>query len=221
MVGRGFQPAAQLHVGNALCSLRGESTNRDKAVRNGSPFRFAHRLLSQRHTSEYLKRSYIQPVKYWPDAADTTKSFRMDPLSITASIIAVLGAASAIITTISNLKNAPAEFTALFNELTAIRVVCCNARDLVDVSRVQDVSIDGHLELLEKLSHRAEAKLNEIHELVRTDLTNAQKGGDDVAHPPKVTHMRWVKTKSRLRQLREELREIRSLFIPCVGNITR
>jgi hypothetical protein len=145
----------------------------------------------------------------------------MDPLSVTASLLAILGAVSVTLETISSLRSAPKELHALLEELSAIQIICCNVKDLFGSRLARDGTTSEHVHLLSRLSQRSQTKFDEINELMTSARLTSSNEKQNDSKMPKIAQLRWIKAKKRLKAIREELREIRFQFIACVGNLTR
>jgi hypothetical protein len=145
----------------------------------------------------------------------------MDPLSVTASLLAILGAVTVTLETISSIHSAPKELHALLKELSSIQTVFCNVKGIFDSRLAGDIKARGHTHLLLELSERAQIKLNEIDGLMKTAGLSSINGDEDISKLPKLAQLGWLKVKKRIKALREELREIRLQFIALVGNLTR
>ena len=101
----------------------------------------------------------------------------MDPLSITASVIAVLGAVSATGKTICKIKalrRAPEELAALLGEVDALHSVLIIAQ--AGLRRVHDTpAFEEVKEPLRQLFARAEANGIELHRLLEYQLKRSEE----------------------------------------------
>jgi Fungal N-terminal domain of STAND proteins len=126
-----------------------------------------------------------------------------DPLSVTASVIAVLGAAVNAAQTIQNLirtlRQAPDELLALSNEVSDFRLVLHE----IDLSaQGQDVAYNSTSAILRILS-RAEAKLDELDRFVKGFVR------PHLSTVTKVDRVRWMKEKNNAQAIQSELRAMR------------
>ena len=136
-----------------------------------------------------------------------------DPLSITASIIAVVGAAEGVtkmIAKIRNIRNAPEELLALINEVSDLRIIfgdvqhyLQNAQRCQSMPRVfTDLTELHHMFIL---INRAKYKLLELDELIQYRLTKPESIADHV----KVSRREWARSKTTIEGFRQSLRDIR------------
>lgn len=142
----------------------------------------------------------------------------MDPLSVTASIITVLGAAQSIARAISKLNiliDTPDELFALLNEVSDIQMVFSSAKDLIETGK--DGITPIHIESLTALSRRADSKLLEIESLIRCrfDPLHRLDGAAEV----KVPRWRWLKERGRVLRLQQDLRSLRSTFAAILTTV--
>lgn len=146
----------------------------------------------------------------------------MDPLSISAAVIAFLGAANATFRAISNVRNVRSELCGLLNEITDINLVLCHASDLVQSADSTNISSATHEHLL-KLCTDGKDKIDQIRTHV-DDVSGGPAGKeDDDARQSISKHarMKWIKKKRAINDLRDELRELRHNITACVGEMTR
>lgn len=126
-----------------------------------------------------------------------------DPLSVTASAIAVIGAAvnvaQTIQTLIKTLRKAPDELLALSNEVSDLRLVLYEI-DLA--AQGQDVAYNSASAILQIL-HRGQAKLDELDQFVKRFIR------PHLRTVTKVDRVRWVKEKNNAQAIQSELRAIR------------
>jgi Fungal N-terminal domain of STAND proteins len=93
----------------------------------------------------------------------------MEPLSLTASIIAVLTAANTVahgLVKLRGFKNAPDELLALMNEVSDLQVIL---EEVNEISRTQGVHGDRLSLNLAQLLIRAKSTLLKLHRLIRVD----------------------------------------------------
>lgn len=132
-----------------------------------------------------------------------------DPLSISASIIAVLGAgvsvSKALNTVIQGYREAPAAITALSNEVSDLVLVLQEVR-----SRVENLA-DG-LNLTVAI-RKADAKLGELRSFVESlGVLMVGTGTKNRFHKA-----RWVARKKTARVLKQDLKDLKSDIILLLG----
>jgi hypothetical protein len=132
----------------------------------------------------------------------------MDPLSIVASIIAVIQAADRVGSLLSKLRclsNAPLELHALVNEVSDMRIVLYDLRATLRDIGAWDTLPPERLMHLKKFVISSEAKLNEVEMLISGRfITEAPVGGK-----VKINRTAWVRRKGHVNSLKNELRELR------------
>jgi len=140
-----------------------------------------------------------------------------DPLSIAASLIAVVGAAIAvsdsILSLIHQVTNAPNEVMNVHNDITDVRLVLCNVEANTAKGRSLEQTLamaeDGPLgnpqdiAKVELLLRRTELTLTEIDYILRT-VIKAKSPNELTLH-----QRAWLLNRSKLRVLRDELRGLK------------
>lgn len=147
----------------------------------------------------------------------------MDPLSLTANIIAVVSAASdasRLLRRIARLRNAPEELFQFQNEISDIQVVLVLVRQTS--AGLGDKDTSGLLQVLGDLVRRATDTLHTFDDIMRNKLA-IQANGTDVT---KFSWRGWLQNVSRLRSLSADLRRIRldmnsTLTMITASEITR
>ena len=142
-----------------------------------------------------------------------------DPFSIVASTVTVTGAvitvADTILSFISQLRNAPDEITFLQNDVTDTRLILSNIKDNAGEDRSLDArlalpdpgGVYGNPENISKAQYlikRIERVLLEIDSTLR-EVTKSRTLGRATVH-----QRAWILHRSKLRSLRQELRELKT-----------
>jgi len=135
---------------------------------------------------------------------------RMDPLSLTASIIAVIGAASAIAKVASKAKlllASPTEVAALLNEISDFHNFFCGIRDIVAGNL--DAALPTH-------------DLNDLCRGSKTTLDELQSLLEQIYNAPssKLTRFRWIRHRSRIEWLRVDLKDKRTALSASLATVT-
>ena len=97
-----------------------------------------------------------------------------DPLSITASIIAVIGAAEGLSKTIAkirNIQNAPSELLALTNEISDLRLVLGEVESYITQTQLQMPS--EPLQTMSGLLERGKAYLSELEQIFQRRIVRS------------------------------------------------
>ena len=129
----------------------------------------------------------------------------MDPLSLTASIIAILGAGGTIskgLSKIRNLKRAPYIVLQLNNEVTDLHLLI---RAVDDLYRRADQSIlDAHEHLVYNALERAKHAVLELEELIEYVLTKESDSGKEV------NRLGWIRALDRVKEVKNNIHVVRS-----------
>ena len=128
-----------------------------------------------------------------------------DPLSITASIIAVIGAAEGVgkaLAKIKDIRNAPEDVLALINEVSDLRVIL---GDVEKSTRAAGTTPLPHEQLahMSTLIDRAKDRLLEIDQLIHYQLVKPDTS--DI----KVSRREWAIARPTIKRFRESLRDVR------------
>ncbi|MCJ1391225.1 hypothetical protein MMC18_004087 [Xylographa bjoerkii] len=138
----------------------------------------------------------------------------MDPLSLTASIIAVIGAGAAVAKCVRKLacvKDAPNAVLQLDAEITDVRLVVsmikerCRPRDKPSLSENEDNNI-----ICNTLQRTKDIVL-ELDILLRYGLTKITTKGE------KIDVIAWMRTESKVHALKERLRNVKIDLIVAIG----
>ena len=130
-----------------------------------------------------------------------------DPLSITASIIAVLGAAEGLTKTLAkirNIRNAPEELLALINEISDLRIVIGDVQYYVQ-NAPKLLILQEPLQHMSILITRAKVKLLQTDELVQYRLMKPGSVVDQI----KVSRREWARSRVIIDSTQYNLRDIR------------
>ena len=126
----------------------------------------------------------------------------MDPLSLTASILAVVGAGARLAQGLDKLialRGAPDELLALNNEVSDLRLV---------LSKLQDTEYEEHWEASSaaNLLTRARRKLLEVEELIEYRLTTV----DRLTGESKIDWVGWLRERSQVLRLQRDIKTIKN-----------
>ncbi|KAL9121160.1 MAG: hypothetical protein Q9187_002285 [Circinaria calcarea] len=106
-----------------------------------------------------------------------------DPLSITASIVAVVGAAGGITKTlakIKNIRNAPDELLALINEVSDLRLILNDLQHYITQDTQRQQILQEELQHISILVGRAKDKLLQLDELIQYRLVKPESISDEI-----------------------------------------
>ena len=130
----------------------------------------------------------------------------MDPLSLTASLITVVGAVKQVkkgLRQLKGLHNAPRELDDLLDENSQFEAI------LKALDNTPWKCNDVRPELQTVLS-KAHAKLNDFDALIQYTLTEAGTSS-------KVDRLQWVRRRREVEELRQDLKIIMSRIVSLVG----
>lgn len=141
----------------------------------------------------------------------------MDPLSITASIIAVIGLGGKTVASLAKLRaivHAKEELSALINEISDLQAV------LTTLSHITAEEENDHVHLGPKkalASHvqRAKDKILELEELIAYELTKIGRDGNIEA-----ARHAWLRKRHVVFRLQDELKTIRWNLATSLGMVT-
>ncbi|KAL8697163.1 MAG: hypothetical protein Q9201_007272 [Fulgogasparrea decipioides] len=139
----------------------------------------------------------------------------MDPVSVAASILTVLGAAATAgraLDHLSSLKHAPDNLIALVNEVSDLRVVLHNVRDAV-TERVKTSQECGNISFIVQ---RATQKLSELNRLIYGNLLKTVEDDDTI----KASRRAFLRHNGKIRSLKEDIHEIKISLLIAMGTLT-
>ena len=136
----------------------------------------------------------------------------MDPLSITASIIGIVGLADKCVTKLRVLGQASTEVILLVNEVSDLNSVLTQLIVLNhQTQQLENPAAEGSQIALKSLLKRAEDQLVELHQIVQKDLI---KTG---SKRPKANPLGWARNKDHVTQLQQSIRSTRLNLAIAVG----
>ena len=133
----------------------------------------------------------------------------MDPLSATASIVAVVGAAGSLasgLRKICALKDAPDDLRQLYEDLSYIHLLVSIIQDTWGQRDHTVLVEDQYDELIYITLRRSSAELLDIEKLIAYDLTKVSSNGD------KLDKMAWLRAQGKVQSAQARLRETRSML---------
>ena len=132
-----------------------------------------------------------------------------DPLSITASIIAILGAAEGVTKMVGKLKsiqNAPTELLALLNEIADLTLVLRHVQNFTRSQSTRSPQLfPDQFQHLSTLVDRAREKVLRLEELIEYRLVKPDSTPANI----KISRLDWVKARRPLKEFQQSLRDIR------------
>ena len=132
-----------------------------------------------------------------------------DPLSITASVIAIIGAAEGvtkIFEKLRNIENAPSELLALFNEVADLTLVLRSVQNFIRSQNAHGPQISqDQLQHLSELVDKAKNKVLQLEEFMEYRLVKPDSTSKNI----KVARQEWMKAKRTIKEFKQNLRDIR------------
>lgn len=145
-------------------------------------------------------------------------SLKMDPLSFSASLIAILGAAGTAIKGLEKLKTlyaAPKEIHSLIVEIRNMRLIIQQLDQAIQNRRQVSESQLSSMLVVSPLLDRAKERLEDVDKLINGRLlaTGSVSDGNQV---PKIRRAAWLRDKPKAVSLTVELQELRRNFTALV-----
>ncbi len=141
----------------------------------------------------------------------------MDPLSLTASIIAIVQISGTIgkgLKKIVNLRNAPDIFLALNNEVADLQ---CILQDVNSLLRQRlDTTGQEPLGSLVRALEKAKQTLSKLEILLAYDLTTTKRNGNEARLDRSV----WIRAEAKVHQIKDEIREDKSSLSSALSILT-
>ncbi|KAI0188936.1 ankyrin repeat-containing domain protein, partial [Xylaria flabelliformis] len=148
----------------------------------------------------------------------------MDPLSITASIIAVITAVGQVtkgLRTLNELRHAPQEVLALADEVNEFQALTYLVQKATRNVSTSDLASEDRL-ILKKLLDSAKEPLEELDELIAVCIRKADTGNNERGVCSKISYKAWIKSRKSIGSLKKRLlrahRNIGTALI-ALGNI--
>ncbi|KZM20612.1 uncharacterized protein EKO05_0010889 [Ascochyta rabiei] len=142
----------------------------------------------------------------------------MDPLSITASILAIITASEKTVKGLAKLrsfKHAVTEFSALINEVSDLRLILTQV-GLLGAQLEQDLN-EGPVIALRSLLRRAEQQVQDLEEYVQYDLS---KPDVDAPGGVKVKKKSWALHQEKLLNIQQGIKTTRLNLGTALGVVT-
>jgi hypothetical protein len=163
-------------------------------------------------------------VQYTPSKFETHTIFArdvrifqsMDPLSVTASILAIVGAANQVykgLAKIRALHHAPAELSALINEVSDLRAILSQVATFS--SRLEEERLRGPVIALKSHLSRARDQLCVVDNLITAELIKVKADGT-----VKISRTAWLRLKPDFDLAQRELTGIRVNIGTALGIVT-
>ena len=142
----------------------------------------------------------------------------MDPLSITVSIVTLLGIGGSISNAFENLatiQHVPDAFLALSNEISSLRLIMLEANNVLQDhhnNSSADPSQQTFVNNLIPILNRIKFRLLELESLIEYRLTTP-----GLIRETKVNKLSWIKAQPKLKAIQDEIRSSRLNLVTAIG----
>ena len=127
----------------------------------------------------------------------------MDPLSITASTLTVLSALETAFQLINSFREAPSQLEALSNEVVDITATVKEVARVIEGSEYTLGSTNNNRSHLTLALSYVHEKARKLDVLLRSCVTRP----DSTSDGDKISRVSWLKVRSRVQSLHNELRD--------------
>ena len=141
----------------------------------------------------------------------------MDPLSICASVIAVLQAANGVSKTIGRLRSITAardDISAMLIEVSDLKVVFQNTKEALEILPPTSNLDHAQKQDLLHLLNRAQEALRKLELFTKERVIRKSCSQDNL----KINYVGWLSAKPRLQRYQKELRSIQVLFMTSLSS---
>jgi len=138
----------------------------------------------------------------------------MDPLSLTASIITVVGLAGSIgksLKQLRQLRHIPDEVHTLINDIADLQAVLAEVERVLIQYQATTHIPDGTVSYLSKTIELIRLKLSDL------DRIAAECGG--VEFKVKIARLKWVRARTKVVAIQASLRELKMNLITTLGTL--
>ena len=140
----------------------------------------------------------------------------MDPLSVTASVLAIFGAARQVtkgLAKVRTLHHAPAELSSLINEVSDLQAILSQVASFSN--QLEEERLRGPVVALKSHLSRALDQLHALNNLINAELLKVRADGTT-----KTNRVAWLRLKSDVELMQRELRTIRVNIGTALGVVT-
>ena len=140
----------------------------------------------------------------------------MDPLSVAASIVGILGAAGEAAKGLAKLRaflHAPGELSSLINEVSDLQAILSQVGSFSN--RLKEERFRGPVVALKSHLTRANTQLNALNGLINSELLKIRRD-----RTTRLSRKAWIRIKPDLDVKQGELRSIRANIGTALGLVT-
>jgi hypothetical protein len=140
----------------------------------------------------------------------------MDPLSITAGSLTVVGAISSTLKVLKNLNIIDGELDALSVEISEMEMVLVDLeKAILDRQQLKHLQ-PNRAESLVRLLQNARVRVETINEIVNNKILHPAPPGNEV----RIARVAWLRQRASVKNLQESLRQSRERISLFVGAIS-
>ena len=143
----------------------------------------------------------------------------MDPLSVTASIIAfvgVSGQASRAIRKLAAVRGAPDLVLALNNEITDLHLVITTLQDALQRQQLIAMPSSGYYT---SITHSLQQALDKVQEL-ESLYSRLKPITPNASGILRLSSVKWLREQSKIRQMRDDLRTVELQLVGALGMLS-
>ena len=193
-----------------------------RKVRRGCRLRYLRKVqgseakpdfFSENTQSFFLFRTLFSAVAF-------NDSYHMDPISILGTSIAVAQCADRVTGLLAKVKifiNAPIEVDVLIKDVASLKALVCDVRDTIEAISTSSAITLEKTELLRTLIEEGSQILLELEKLIEYEFKKLE--GRDIHGRFKVHRTAWASKESKVEQLRDKMRNLKSSISVLVGSM--
>ncbi|CAL8574443.1 hypothetical protein XPA_000403 [Xanthoria parietina] len=140
----------------------------------------------------------------------------MDPLSVTASVLTILGVATQVtkgLAKVRALHYAPAELSSLINEVSDLRAIISQVATFSN--QLEEERFRGPVIALKSHLDRATDQLRSLENLINAELIKIRNNGTT-----RISRTAWIRLSPDIDMMRRELRSNRVNIGTALGIVT-
>ena len=146
----------------------------------------------------------------------------MDPLSLVASILTIVGvggAATDVIRKLALVEDAPAIVLSLNNEVSDLTLTLLAMQDILQKSQ-SDVSISGDTIWLAKAHERVSSSLHQAQDKVAKLVLLHDRLKRYTLEPTAFQRISWLREQKKFKRMQEDLRSVRQRLVAALGMLS-
>lgn len=129
-----------------------------------------------------------------------------DPLSIAASVLAVVGTAEKVTKELTRLIGADDAILATLNELTDLKLVLLSINDFVDAVKVAPIQSAPIADRITHTLKTAQRKVDELHGLLHGKVLGKRYANPSARKAIRI--VAWARERSKILRLKDDIRHL-------------